>query len=131
MQSTNLPEWEAPIPDEWRISVLGILRDGKFGRDIIWPNGVSDRWDADTLGNCILREEVRYPLIDALSVKGVIGMLEPRIQEPGVSYAFFFSYRVGCQMEKFYGKICLFDTKVKIKLLSTHLPDQNKGQERL
>jgi hypothetical protein len=129
MQSPNLPEWESPIPDEWRIPVLRILQNGKFGRDIIWPIGVSDRWDADTLGQCDLREQVREPLIDALSVKGVIGMLESRIHEPGTSYAFWFSFKVGDHMRKFYGKICLFDNKVKIKLLSTHLPD--KGQERL
>ena len=129
MQSPNIPEWESPIPDDWLIPVLGIIRKGKFGRDIIWPTSVSDRWDAGTLGICDLREEVRYPLIDALSVKGVIGMLEPRILEPGVSYAFWFHFKVGDQIKKFYGKIRLSDNKTQIKLLSTHLPD--KGQERL
>jgi hypothetical protein len=129
MEPSKSPEWELPIPQEWLAPVLRILEKGKFGSDIIWPKGVSDRWDADTLGQCILREEVRYPLIDALSVKGLIGMLEPRIIEPGTSYAFWFSYKVGDHMKRFYGKICLYDTRVKIKLLSTHLPD--KGQERL
>ena len=128
MQSPNLPEWESPIPDDWRISVLQILRKGRFERDIIYPKGVFARWDADTLGNA-WREEVRQPLIDALNVEGVIGMIEPRILEPGVSYAFWFHFKVGDHMKKFYGKICLFDNKTQIKLLSTHLPD--KGQERL
>lgn len=101
MEPTNLPEWESPIPDEWRIPVLRILESGTFGREIIYPNGVYQRWDSDTLGNTTIREEVRYPLIEALSAKGVIGMLEPRINEPGVSYAFFFFYRVGDQIKKF------------------------------
>jgi hypothetical protein len=128
MESSDRPEWEQPIPQEWLVPVLRILRDGRFERDIIFPKGVSDRWDADTLGTT-WREAVRDPLIVALSVKGVIGMLEPRIQEPGTSYAFFFPFKVGDEIKTFYGKICLYDGKVKIKLLSTHLPD--KGQERL
>lgn len=128
MESTNPPEWEQPIPDEWLVPVLRILREGRFGHDIIFPTGVSDRWDADTLGTAF-REDVRYPLIDALSEKGVIGMLEPRIKEPGVAYAFWFFFKVGAEIRRFYGKICLLNDKVKIKLLSAHLPD--KGQERL
>ena len=127
MQSSNRPEWEVPIPEEWLAPVLWILRQGKFGREIIWPTGVRNRWEADTLGTCVLLEEVRHPLIDALSEKGVIGMLEPRLPEPGVAYAFHYFFKVGDHLTRFYGKINLLPNKIKIKLLSTHLPDPSQG----
>ena len=60
---------------------------------------------------------------------GVIGKLEPNQPEPGVTYAFWFYFKVGDGLRKFYGKICLYNDKVKLKLLSARLPD--KGEEFL
>lgn len=119
---------EAPIPQDWVNAVVRILRNGKFERDIICPRRMQDEWDAQTLGTAFL-SDVREPLIQALVVPNVIGKLIPDQPEPGVTYAFWFFYKVGDENKKFYGKICLFDNKVKIKLLSAHLP--NWGDERL
>jgi hypothetical protein len=119
---------EAPIPEEWLKPVLRILGEGKFGRDILIPERVRIEWDAHTLGNAFLWD-VREPLIQALSTPGVRGKIEPGQPEPGVTYAFWFYFKVSDQTRKFYGKICLYNDKVKIKLLSAHLPD--KGEEHL
>jgi hypothetical protein len=121
-------QMEAPIPQEWLKPVLRILRDGKFGREILYPERVRNDWDAHTLGTAFLWD-VREPLIQALSMPGVIGKLEPDQPEPGVTYAFWFHFKVGEKIRRFYGKICLYNDKVKIKLLSAHLPD--KGEEYL
>jgi len=119
---------EAPIPNDWVSTVLRILRNGHFGRDILYPKGVSDRWDIDTLGTTF-SWDVRDPLIQALSVPNVVGMFVHDQPEPGATYAFWFYFKVADEARKFYGKICLYHDKVKIKLLSTHLP--NKGEEHL
>ena len=115
---------EAPIPDDWIQPVLKILRVGAFGREIELTKTVQNRWDADTFGVAFIGD-VREPLISALSVPGVIGRQIVDQPEPGVTYAFWFHYN----SRKFYGKICLYNNKVKLKLLSAHRPD--KGEEFL
>lgn len=109
---------EAPIPEDWLKPVLRILKTGRFHHEISVPRGTQDRWDAGTLGAAFLGD-VRDPLIAALSMPGVRGKLIPDQPEPGITYAFWFYYG----RTTFYGKICLYDNKVKIKLLSAHLPD--------
>lgn len=119
---------EEPIPQEWLDNVLRILRRGQFDHDILIPLRVRNDWDAGTLGNAFLCD-VRDPMIQALSTPGVIGKLNPNQPEPGITYAFWFYFKVGREIRKFYGKICLYNDKIKIKLLSAHLPD--RGQEYL
>lgn len=119
---------EAPIPQEWLKPTLRILREGKFGREIVVPERIRNDWDAGTLGTAFLWD-VRQPLIEALETPGVIGKLILDQPEPGTTYAFWFFFKVGDQVRKFYGKICLKNNKVTIKLLSAHLPD--KGEEFL
>ena len=119
---------EAPIPQEWLDVVLRILRDGRFEADIIVPVRVRNEWDAHTLGNAFLWD-IRNPMIHALSQPGVIGSLILGQPEPGITYAFWFYFKVGGQLKKFYGKICLYNNKIKIKLLSAHRPD--KGEDHL
>jgi hypothetical protein len=115
---------EAPIPTDWLQPVLAILRSGVFGREIQCPITAQKRWDADTFGAAFLGD-VREPLIAALSVPGVAGKHIADQPEPGVTYAFWFFYN----NRKFYGKICLYENKIKLKLLSAHRP--NKGEEFL
>ena len=117
-----------PIPRDWLDPVLRILRQGGFGREIQLPVRVRNDWDADTLGTAFIWE-VRQPLIDALSAPGVTGKFVPGQTEPGTTYAFWFHHKVGEHIRKFYGKICLHDNKLTIKLLSAHLPD--KGEQCL
>ena len=118
---------ETQIPTDWLSPVLRILRDGRFEQEILVPRRVHDEWDAHSLGAFLW--DVRDPLIAALSVAGVTGKLIVDQPEPGVTYAFWFFYKTGAGLKKFYGKICLYNDKVKIKLLSAHLP--NFGNERL
>jgi hypothetical protein len=73
--------------------------------------------------------ELRDPLLAALSVPNAIGKLIPNQPEPGITYAFWFRPIIDEKPKLFYGKICLYNDKLKIKLLSAHLPD--KGIERL
>ena len=112
---------EAPIPEDWLKPVLRILQNGRFQHEILLTKTVQDRWDADTLGVAFIWD-VREPLITALSVPGVIGKRIVDQPEPGVTYAFWFIFR----NRKFYGKICLYGNKLKIKLLSAHLPDHGE-----
>jgi hypothetical protein len=119
---------ESPIPEDWLKPTLRILREGTFGRDILFPERVRRDWDADTLGTAFLWD-LRDPLIQALATPGVMGELKPDQPEPGVTYAFWFFFKVGDSVRKFYGKICLKNDRVKIKLLSAHFPD--KGEEHL
>jgi len=112
---------EAPIPSDWIQSVLKILRSGKFGREIVLTKTVYNRWDADTLGAAFI-EDVRDPLIASLSATGVTGSHIAGQQEPGVTYAFWFIYN----NRKFYGKICLYNDKARLKLLSAHRPDRGE-----
>ena|SRR6266496_142146 len=114
---------EAPIPETWLKPVLHILRTGDFAKQILVPHGVGIRWDSDSFGAFL--GDVREPLIKALSFTGVRGKLIIDQPEPGETYAFWFFY----DNRKFYGKICLYNDKIKIKLLSAHRP--NKGDERL
>jgi len=114
---------ESPIPEAWIKPVLQILKEGGFARQILVPRGVEVRWDADSLGAFLC--EVREPLIKALSIPGVIGKLIIGQPEPGETYAFWFFY----DSRKFFGKICLYNDKIKIKLLSAHRPD--KGEDYL
>jgi hypothetical protein len=118
---------ETQIPTDWLTPVLRILRDGKFEKDILVPTRVQNEWDAQSLGAFLY--ELRDPLIAALIVTNVIGKLIVDQPEPGLTYAFWFYYKRSDGIRKFYGKICLYDNKVKIKLLSAHLP--NFGEEQL
>ena len=118
---------ETQIPRDWLAPVVRILRDGQFEKDILVPRRVQDEWDAHSLGAFLW--DIRQPLIDALSVPHVKGKLVEGQPEPGVTYAFWFYYRTGIGLRKLYGKMCLYDKKIKIKLLSAHLP--NFGEERL
>lgn len=126
---SNQPE--APIPENWRKSVLGILRTGMFGRQIRSTIRVMEDWQADSLG--AFPTDVRYPLIEALSKSDVIGKLEPDQPEPGVTYAFWMHHLCGegdaRQKRKFFAKICLFHDRITLKILSAHLP--NWGDEHL
>ena len=119
---------ETPIPQVWLEPVLRILREGKFVRDILVPERVRNDWDAGSLGTAFLWD-LREPIIQALSAEGVIGKHQPDQPEPGETYAFWFHYRVAGRDRKFYGKICLYPDKVRIKLISAHLPD--KGEKFL
>ncbi|HEX3624304.1 MAG TPA: hypothetical protein VH280_02655 [Verrucomicrobiae bacterium] len=118
---------ETEIPQDWLVPVLRILRDGRFEKEILVPTRVWNDWEADSLGAFLY--DVREPLIAALSAPNVIGKLIANQPEPGVTYAFWFFYRAADTTRKFYGKICLYDNKIKIKLLSAHLP--NFSSERL
>jgi len=115
---------ESSIPKDWLDPVLAILGQGEFGREIQLTTTVRNRWDADTLGQAFIYD-VREPLMLALSVAGVTGKLITDQPEPGVTYAFWFYY----DNRKFYGKICFFNNKVRLKLLSAHRP--NKGEDYL
>lgn len=119
---------EAPIPQEWLDAVLQVLRNGRFAHEILLTKRVYDDWDAGTLGTAFIWD-VREPMIQALSIPGVVGKLIPDQPEPGVTHAFWFYFKVGPALRKFYGKICLYNGKIKIKLLSAHLPD--RGEEFL
>ena len=66
---------EAPIPQEWLDVVLRILREGCFGKEILFPKSVFNEWQAHSLGAFIY--EVREPIITALSVPGVVGKFVP------------------------------------------------------
>ncbi len=114
---------EAPIPETWIKPVVRILQNGTIAREILVPERVRRDWDAGSLGAFLW--DVREPLIKALSISGVTGKLIMDQPEPGETYAFWFLY----DSRKFYGKICLYNDKIKLKLLSAHRPD--KGEDHL
>lgn len=121
-----MPPQPVPIPEDWRVAVLRILKEGKFGREIQVSRRSRMDWVADSLG--AFETEVRYALIDALTSSGVIGKYIPDQPEPGETYAFwmFFQCSNG-ENRKFFAKVCLHHGRVTLKILSAHLPD--KGDE--
>lgn len=117
---------EEPIPKkEWLEPVVQLLRTGQFGRDkeIDIPPTTYIRWQGDSFG--AWDYELRDDLIDALTKPLVMGKHVPDQPEMGVTYAFWFFHH----RKQFYGKICLLNNRIQIKILSAHLP--NKGIERL
>src|SRR6185295_11111751 len=98
---------ETPIPRAWIEPVVRIVRNGRFEKEILVPVRVRNEWDAQSLGAFLC--DVREPIISALLVSGVMGKLIVDQPEPGETYAFWFHYKTGDEIRKFYGKICLYN----------------------
>jgi hypothetical protein len=116
---------EEQIPTGWLEPVIRFLSDGRVGKDkeIDIPPTTYIRWQSDSFG--AWEYELREDLIDALTKPAVMGKYVPDQPEDGVTYAFWFFHK----RRQFYGKICLLNNQIQIKVLSAHLPD--RGTDRL
>lgn len=105
-----------PIPKAWRDSVVRILRTGDF-RLIEWTGPARQRWEDDTFGNAE-RYDAHDAMINTLQCDDVTGC--ETTSQPGQcgTYEFFFYYG----SRKMYGKIALFDDRLRILVLSAHAP---------
>lgn len=109
----------APIPEQWKKSVSAILRGPKNKiittrqADVDWQTAFPNAWNND-------RSEA---MAEALEEAEVQGLHEPRMREPGETYAFWFFF----ENTKMYGKINLLKGGDKILIYSSHPP--HRGEE--
>ena len=106
---------EKPIPDEWRLPVCQVLRNGTIGREIEQTLRSRKEWEA------AFPAAFGFNLIDALhqtlARSGVRGN-QVQLEEPGETWEFFFWY----EERQMYGKVCLRLCGKRIKIISSHTP---------
>lgn len=107
------------IPDDWKESVVRILREGD-DRNVLWTKQAFLDWRAATLSQ--FRYEAYDAIAEALAEAKICGK-KVNLPEDGETYAFFFRYAERI----LYAKICLRSSKVSIKIISTHTP--RKGDQ--
>lgn len=112
---------EESIPPAWLENVCKILHSGDL-RKIEWTFEASNQWQLQSNGAWL--PDCHEAMEQALSVPSVKGV-RIELREKGETYAFWYFYK----NRQFYGKICLRADKLRIKLVSAHLPE--KGTTRL
>jgi hypothetical protein len=106
---------EAPIPKAWIDEVVRILRTGSLHREIVITRRALQDWEATTMG---WPYELLDAIKDALSRPGVRGNLVIGLEDSGEAYEFWIYH----QSKQLYGKVCLLEGKIKIKIISAHSP---------
>ena len=75
------------------------------------------RWEAESLG--AHRADACQAMLAALSQPTVTGKRHNYLDEPGETWAFYFTFG----SHQFYGKICLKNNRLIVKILSAHKPN--------
>ena len=109
----------APIPEAWRKEVVRILRTND-PRLIDWTRPARQIWDADTFGDAEAYEAYDA-MIAALEREGIEG--NETTSQPGqvATYEFFFSFK----NRPMYGKIALYEDRLRVLILSAHKPKRS------
>lgn len=112
---------EVSIPPPWIATVCEILDSNDLSR-IEWTVTAIQDWESQSYGAW---QDVCHSVMSrALKNSGVTGRLV-YLAEKGETYAFWFMF----DSRQFYGKICLREGNVRIKLVSAHEPE--KGTDEL
>lgn len=104
------------IPDEWKKSVLKILRKGDL--DQIEIRETSARIPFDSLFPGAFSYEMFNAFEEGLSDEGIQGKQIYDMDEEGTTWAFIFKHR----KQKIFGKICLTPKNELIIIYSAHAP---------
>jgi hypothetical protein len=105
----------APIPEEWKRSVLAILKAGHAKRIEVRLRAVLD-FQAMFPGAFMY--EIYKAFIDALSEPGLEGRRVQGMEPDGETYEFIFRHRKNV----LYGKICLTMDGRLVVIFSAHRP---------
>lgn len=84
---------------------------------ITWTSSAQQRWEAESFG--AHRADACQAMLVALSQPGITGKRHDYPNEPGETWAFLFTY----QSVPFYGKVCLKNSRLIVKILSAHKPN--------
>ena len=105
-----------PIPEAWRRDVIRILRTANR-RLIEWTGPSARQWEADTFGDA--QDYDAYDaMIATLERDDVTGNETTSYPGQAGTYEFMFSFRD----RPMYGKIALFEDRLRILILSAHKP---------
>jgi hypothetical protein len=104
------------IPEDWRSAVCQILQ-AMHRNSITWTSSAQQRWEAESFG--AHRADACQAMLVALSQPGITGKRHDYPNEPGETWAFLFTY----QSVPFYGKVCLKNSRLIVKILSAHKPN--------
>jgi len=105
-----------PIPEAWRRDVIRILRTCD-PRLIEWTTPARQRWEADTFGDAE-KHDAEGAMIAALERDDVTGNETTSYPGQAGTYEFMFSFRD----RPMYGKVALYDDRLRILILSAHKP---------
>ncbi len=105
-----------PIPEAWRKDVIRILRTNDR-RLIEWTTPALQRWETDTFGDA-QDYEAYDAMIAALEREGIEGNETTSYPGQTATYEFLFSFRD----RPMYGKIALYDDRLRLLILSAHKP---------
>lgn len=106
---------EVPLPEAWKESVVRILRAGAVNRDILITLRALQDWEATTMA---WPHELVDSLAEYFSRSGVTGQRVEGMADQGETYEFLFSFKG----QSLYGKVCLLEGKIKVKIISAHRP---------
>ncbi len=104
------------VPDEWKVAVLAILREGDLDRVEI--KETSARIPFADLFPGAFTYEMLAAFEDGLRDDDLIGRQIHDMNEEGVTWAFLFTHR----KKKIFGKICLTPKNELIIIYSAHAP---------
>ena len=104
------------IPDEWKKSVLSILRSGDS--DCIEVRQTTALIPFTHLFPGAFIYELYNAFIDGLDSHEINGKQIYNMEEEGITWAFIFTHK----KKKIYGKICLTPDNELIIIYSAHLP---------
>ena len=105
------------IPAAWRRRVCAVLKDGTYGKQIVWTGTAAQRFESDSFG-AWPRDGIDA-IIAFLSTESPLGCLVSMGYPPGVTYEFIFPF----EGRSFYGKLLLpKDDQKTVLILSVHLP---------
>ena len=104
------------IPKSWREDVVRILQTED--RHLIdWTTPARQRWESDTYGDA--QDYDAYDaMIAALERDDVTGNETTSYPGQAGTYEFLFSFR----SKPMYGKVSLYDSRLRILILSAHTP---------
>ncbi len=103
------------IPDGWKTSVVAIL-EREEAECILWTVRAFRDWQSCT--SSAWRWEAYAAIASTLRESRIRGRQVFLPQESGETWAFGFAYR-GTRL---YCKICLVENRLKIKIISAHIP---------
>ena len=104
------------VPEDWRYAVCRILQ-AMHRNSITWTRSAQQRWEAESFG--AHRADACQAMLVALSQPTVTGKRHDYPDEPGETWAFYFTFG----SRQFYGKICLKNNRLIVKILSAHKPN--------
>lgn len=108
----------APIPRDWCAAVVRILRT-QDNQVIEWTTPARQRWETDSIGSWAY--EAYDGMIEALEDPDIEGNETTSYPGQIATYEFFFRHR----KRQMYAKIALKEGRLRLLILSAHLPKRD------